>query len=236
VKKQSTQSLLKKLYGDLDWPILECPTEMDMVRVISDHKNKSHYRYQPERAANKSSDLDQLHELGHATLCERVHPIFATNSQFPLYASKKQFLQLLPALSTATDWYVCHWQSEILPEEMRQVIRQSLPVVEEILAKPELPPIEIILDAALIIAQAVHYLDEELECGGPLKEIVDAFLSVAPESPSKEGLVQLINKVMAAYSEQRARLVPEGEHLVWELYLPPGATGDPEPAGAAAAL
>ncbi|HEY5513000.1 MAG TPA: hypothetical protein VIK40_05075 [Geomonas sp.] len=220
MKKQSTKDLIKRVLSDLDWPILECATEMPMIRLISDHKNKSHIIYLPTKENNKSRDLDYLHELGHATLCEKVHYIFATNSQFPTLASKKQFLPLLPALSAASDWFVCHWQQEVLPAKMHKVIKGSMPVVAEILGQPTLPPIEIILDASLLIAQAVYYLDEPIDCGGVLNDIVGAFLSVPPEHPSAENLLLLVNKTMAAYTTQRARLVPEDDYLVWDVYQP----------------
>lgn len=215
--RKSTQNVLKKVFDNLDWPILESGTDMPMIRILSDHKNKSHFKYVPAKEQNKSSDLDHLHELGHATFCEKIHPVFATNSQFPAMANKKQFLPMLPALSTASDWFVCHWQQELLPEEMCGVIRESMPLVEEILGKEELPPIEIILDASLLIAQAKRYLDEPIDCGGPLKDLVDAFLSVPPEAPSAENLTLLINKLMATYSEERVRLVPEADALVWNI-------------------
>jgi hypothetical protein len=217
MKKPSKKTLLKKLFSDLEWPILESPTDMPMTRIVSDPRNKSHFVYRPEKANDKGTDLDVLHELGHASLCERVHPAFATNSQFPALANKKQFLQMLPALSTGADWFVCHWQQELLPEEMHQVIRESLPTVEEILGKEELPPVEIILDSALLIAQAVHYLGEPIECGGPLQDLVEAFLSTPPDEPSAENLTRLINKLMATYSEQRVQLVPEAELMVWDI-------------------
>lgn len=215
MKRQATKNVLKKVFDDLDWPILESGTDMPMIRILSDHKNRSHFKYVPDKKQNKSSDLDHLHELGHATFCEKVHPVFATNSQFPAMANKKQFLPMLPALSSASDWFVCHWQQELLHDEMLGVIRESMPLVEEILGKEELPPIEIILDASLLIAQAKRYLDEPIDCGGPLKELVDAFLSVPPEAPSAENLILLINKLMAIYSEQQVQLVPEADALVW---------------------
>jgi len=220
MKRQSTKSLLKKVLSDLDWPILESATEMPMVRIVSDQKHRSHFMYVPKQDLDKSSDLDYLHELGHATLCERVHPVFASNSQFPLLANKKQFMQMLPAVGSASDWFVCHWQRGLLPKQMDAVIRESLPTVEEILAQNELPPVEIILDAAFLIAQAVHYLDEPLECGGVLNDLVGAFLSVPPEAPSADGLQLLVNKIMASYSQERAQLTPEAGHLVWDLVEP----------------
>lgn len=219
--KKSLKSLIKKVVNNLSWPILEKDSEVPAIRVISDNRNRTHFILMPDKKQNEGSDLDYLHELGHATLCEKVHPVFATNGQFSPMANKRQFLPLLPALIAAGDWFVCHWQMEVLPEEMHKLIREHLPVVEEVLGSPKLPPLEIILDSALLIAQAVHYLNEPIDCGGVLKNVVDAFLSVPPERPSAENLILLVNRLMATYTDQRARLVSDDGYDVWEVYQPP---------------
>ncbi len=231
MKKKSIKSLIHKVRSDLDWPILERSSAAPVIRVISDIRNRSHFIFIPDTEHDKGSDLDYLHELGHATLCEKVDPLFATNGQFPELENKRQFLPLLPALGAACDWFVCHWQQVLSPEESHTQIKENMPVVEEVLGKPNLPPIEIILDASLLIAQAILYLDEPIDCDGVLKEIVDAFLSVPPENPSAENCILLVNRLMAAYTDQRARLIPDGDFLVWNVYQP---AEDPElPEGAA---
>lgn len=222
----SAKKLLKKVQGDLTWSHIERDTEMPVIRVVSDIGRKTHFIHMPDKLHNKSSDLDFLHELGHATLCETIHPVFATNGQFPQMANKKQFLQLLPALNAASDWYVCHWQRELMQKKMDAQIRESLPIVEEILGKPELPPIEIILDASLIVAEAIVYLNEPIDCDGVLKSIVDTFLSMPPDQPSEENCVLLVNRLMSAYSDMRARLVPDESFSVWEMYQPNSAPQD----------
>jgi hypothetical protein len=220
MKKKSMKRLIIKVRNDLDWPILERSSEAPIIRIISDHRNRSHFIFMPDKLHNKSSDMDYLHELGHAALCEKIHPVFATNGQFPELENKRQFLPLLPALSAAGDWFVCHWQQELIPEELRKQIKDNMPVVEEVLGMPNLPPVEVILDASLIIAQAIHYLDEPIDCDGVLKIIVDAFLSIPPEHPSVENCTLLVNRLMAAYTDQRARLIPDQDFLVWNVYKP----------------
>ncbi|MBC8018422.1 MAG: hypothetical protein H7X83_07890 [Verrucomicrobia bacterium] len=219
--KKTMKSLIKKVFNDLNWPTLERTSELPVIRVITDVRNRSHLILMPEKQHNKSNDLDYLHELGHATLCEKVHPVFATNGQFAPLVNKRQFLPLLPSLNAASDWFVCHWQQEILPAEMHKQIKDNMPVVEEVLGMPNLPPLDIILDASLLIAQAVHYLDEPIDCDGVLKNIVDAFLTVPPERPSAENCIILVNRLMAAYTDQRARLIPDGNFSVWDVYQPP---------------
>ena len=129
-------------------------------------------------------------------------------------------MQIIPALNVACDWFIDYWQMELTPEEMLEELRESLPEAEEILGESELPPLEIVLDASLIISQGIHYLKEPIVCEGVLKVAVDAFLSVPPDKPSAENCVLLVNRLMATYTENRARLVQDGESCAWELCQP----------------
>jgi len=232
MKRKSYKSLIKKVINDLSWPILEKTDDVPAVRVVSDVRNKTHLVFLPEKKSPENTEFSFLHELGHATLCEKVHPVFATNGQFPQLENKRQFLPLLPALQAACDWFVCHWQYQIVPQEMQQQLKENMPVVEEILGMQQLPPLDIILDASVIIAQAIHYTHEPIDCGGVLKQIVDAFLSVPPDKPSGENCVLLVNRLLSTYSDQRACLVPDDGCLVWKMVLPSEMDCDSASAGA----
>ena len=218
MKKKSMKQLIQNVRKDLSWSTLERESDLPVIRIVSDIKHKSHLIFMPDKLQNKGSNQDYLHELGHATLCEKIHPVFATNGQFAHMVNKKQFLPLLPALSAACDWFICHWQRDLNPEEMHSQIKENLPVVEEVLGMSTLPPIEIILDASLIIAQAIRYLDDPIECDGALKTIVEAFISVPPDQPSEENCVLLVNRLLASYTDMRAWLVPGDDFSVWEVY------------------
>ncbi len=225
MKSKSLKSLLKKVRRDLDWPVLERDHDASLIQIISYAHNKSHVILMPDKLLNRSSDLDYLHELGHATYCEKIHPLFATNIQFAPEENKRQFQQLIPALNAACDWFVGHWQMEIAPENMRKQLKEILPVAENVLGSSELPPLDVILDASMIIAQAIRYLDEPIDCGGVLKVAVDAFLSVPPDKPSIDRCVLLINRLLSTYTVQRVRFVDTGESNSWEVYLSDETTG-----------
>lgn len=233
MKTKLLKSVIKKVRADLDWPILEQPNEMPVIRIVSYPRTKSHVILQPDKLHNRSSDLDYLHELGHATFCEKIHPVFSATSQFAPQENKREYLAVIPALNTACDWFIGHWQLEVAPQASRKQLQESLPVAEEILGEPRIPPVEIVLDASLLIAQAIHYLEEPIDCGGVLKVAVDAFLSVPPEKPTAENCVLLVNLLMATYTEQRARLVHDGEFHVWEVYRPAVEVGSAEVAAEA---
>jgi hypothetical protein len=216
----SLKSLLKKLRRDLDWPVLERPHDAPLIRIVSNTSNRSHVIFMPDKLHNRSNDLDYLHELGHAYFAEKVHPVFSANSQFARHENKRQYVNLIPALNAACDWFIGHWQLEVAPKVLRKHLEESLPVVEDVLGEANAPPLEVILDASLLIAQAIHYLDEPIDCGGLLKLAVDAFLSIPPDEPTPENCILLVNRLMATYTDHRARLVNDGEFHVWQLILP----------------
>jgi hypothetical protein len=209
---------IKSALKELNWPVLEKSHDQPMIRVTSNSKTRAHIIYMPDKLHNRSTDMDYLHELGHAIFCERVHPIFSVNVQCAPHQQKRLFLPVLPAINAACDWFVGHWQIQLAEKQSLNQLHASLGLAEEILASPELPPLEIILDAAMIIAQSIRYLKEPIDCGGVLQIAVDAFLSSPPDQPTIDNCVVLINRLLATYTDQRVRLVPDGEFEVWELY------------------
>lgn len=214
------QNLIDKVRSSLEWPVQEQPNESPVFHVVTYPNTKTHIILIPEKLHDLGSDLDYLHELGHASFSEKVHPLFSLSSQFAPQEKRRQYLQIIPALNVACDWFIDQWQMELSPEDARLELRESLAEVEEILAETELPPLEDLLDASLIIAQGIHHLKEPIQCEGTLKVAVDAFLSVPPENPSAENCVLLVNRLMATYSDKQARFVRDGENYAWELFQP----------------
>ncbi|MBT0665605.1 hypothetical protein KI809_14950 [Geobacter pelophilus] len=226
MKKKSLKTLIKQVRAELEWPILEKSHEMPVIRIASYPRTRSHVFLMPNKLHNKSTDLDYLHELGHAYLCEKVHPVFSATSQFSSEKDKRQFLMAIPALNAACDWFIGHWQMELSPQEARKQLQENIPIAEEVLAAPQLPPLEIILDAALLIAEGINYLEEPFECQGVLKTVVDAFLSVPPGQPSADNCSLLVNRLMSTYTDHRARLINQDGYHVWDIYLPDTASHD----------
>lgn len=230
MKKKSLKSLIREVRNELEWPILEKPHEIPVIRITSYPRTQSHVFLMPDKLHNKSSDLDYLHELGHALFCEKIHPVFSATGQFASEGNKRQFLMVIPALNAACDWFIGDWQMGLSPEETRKQLKENIPLAEEVLAASQLPPLDIILDASLLIAEAIHYLEEPIECSGVLKNVVDAFLSVPPDKPSADNCITLVNCLMATYTDHRARLTTEDGYHVWQVYLPGEAPPDSTPA------
>lgn len=220
MNSKTMKTVIDKVRNELEWQVQEQPNESPVIHVVSYPHMKTHVIMIPEILHEMSSDLDYLHELGHATFCEKVHPLFSASGQFVQQEKRRQYMQVVPALNVACDWFIDHWQMELSPEEMLTEFRENLPEAEEILAEEELPPLEDLLDASLIIAQGIHYLKEPIVCEGVLKVAVDAFLSVPPEKPSAENCILLVNRLMATYSDKQARLVRDGEFFTWEVFQP----------------
>ena len=234
MKPKSLKNLIKEVRGNLEWPVLEQPHDLPVLRIVSYPRTKSHVVLVPGKGIEKrSTDLDYLHELGHATLCEKAHPVFSASSHFASQESERHFLVLVPALNVALDWFIAHWQMELSPEITRKQMQKGLELSEEVLAMEQLPPLEIILDAAGVIAQSIHFLGEPIECDGVLQTAVDAFLALPPDQPSAENCVLLVNLLMATYTDYRARLLHEGELFTWEIYRPDAVdTGEGVPGAA----
>ena len=225
MKTKSLKSLIKEVRGNLEWPVLQQPHDLPVIRLVSYPRTRSHVILVPDKQLEKrSTDLDYLHELGHATLCEQAHPVFSASSHFASQESERHFMILVPALNVALDWFICHWQMELAPVATKKQIQEGLKISEEVLGLEKLPPLEIILDAAGVIAQSIHFLGEPIECDGVLQTAVDAFLALPPERPTAENCALLVNLLMATYTDYRARLLHEGELFTWEVYRP-GAAG-----------
>jgi len=139
-KTVTVKGLVKKVRSELDWPVLEQPHELAALRIVSYPRTKSHVILVPDQKLKCSTDLDFLHELGHATFCEKVHPVFSASSHFATQDSQRLFLMVIPALNVATDWFISHWQMGLSPQLTRKQIKKGLAVAEEVLGLEQLPP------------------------------------------------------------------------------------------------
>lgn len=237
MKKKTLRSIAKKVRDQLQWATLDKPEPVNLVRVFSDPRRRAHTFIVPDDPKVSRDHLAYINALGHAILCEQVHPLFAANSYFANSTDKPRFVALAPALNAGTEWFIGHWLMETCPEPAKEHLREVLDIVEKAISAPQPPPIDVFLDSARIVAQAIKYLKEPIDCGGVLKEAVDTFLAISPERPTKSACVKLINCLMATYTTMRARLVDEDGVDVWDVYEPEAAhdplqTGTTAPAPA----
>ena len=214
---KSLKDKIKKVRSELSWPVIEKSHDVPAVYIATSFQHRKHAIMLPPKGKNQSTDLDYLHELGRARLCEQVHPVFGTGHQFVRQTENRNFLVMRPALDAASDWFIDHWLLGVAPRATRRQFREGLAMAEEVIADPKLPSLEILLDASLVIAQSIRYLKEPIECDGPLKQAVEAFLSVSPDEPSLANCITLMNRLQATYTDQRAELAPDGAGYVWQF-------------------
>lgn len=202
------------------WPVLEREHDQPVVRIMTNPREHSHVIYLPKGDEVLSSELDYLHEIGHALFCERYHPLFAANAYFSQSTNKRDFEAIAPALSVSVDWFLSSWMVEQTPRRIKDQWRENLAVAEEILQNPTMPPYEVFLDMALVIAQTINFCREGIDCAGILDDAVKSFLDTPPDNPSVEAVISLLNRILSFVTDKRARLVNDGGSDIWELVSP----------------
>jgi len=207
MKTKKLKNLVKKARGELAWTVRDAAEESVQPRIFSDPVDKTHTIYLPSPPPEKDPghELLYLHELGHALLCERVHPFFA--SGFPIAGlEKEQFPAVGPVLSTASDWFVGHWLMEFCPELALAELHGEFEATAAMMAKGEPPNLDSFFVTVLITAQSVKYLKSAVNCAGFLDSAVQAFLAVSPDNPSVGKLIALINGLLSLGAPYRCRL------------------------------
>jgi len=225
VKTKKLKNLLKKTREELNWPVQELPEESGPIHIFSDPATCTHTFYLPKAPPEEgpAHELLYLHELGHALLCERVHPFFS--SGFPLAGLDKKLLPAVsPVLNAAGDWFVGHWFMECAPALAMEELNKEFEATAELMTHAEPPSVEKFFVAVLIIAQSVKYLKKQVNCSGFLDVAVQAFLSVPPENPTVQKYEKLVNLLLALGAPYRCRRLKSGEHEVLEFY-PVAAAG-----------
>jgi len=227
VKTKKLKNLVKKTREELNWPVQELPQESGPIRIFSDPATCTHTLFLPKSSpeGGPSHELLYLHELGHALICERVHPFFS--SGFPIAGLDSKLLPAVsPVLNVAGDWFVGQWFMECAPSLALDELNKEYEATAELMAHAEPPTMEKFFVAVLIIAQSVKYLRKQVNFSGFLDAAVQAFLSVPPENPTVQKFEKLVNLLLALGAPYRCRRVNSGEHEVLEFY-PVAAEGNP---------
>ena len=219
MKTKKLKNLLKKIRDDLYWPVQELPQESGPIRIFSNPSTCTHTLYLPETPLQEgpAHELLYLHELGHALLCERVHPFFSNG--FPLAGLDKKLLPAVsPVLNAAGDWFIGHWFMECAPALAMEELNKEYEATVELMTHAEPPSVEKFFVAVLIIAQSVKYLKKKVNFSGFLESAVQAFLSVPPENPTVQKYENLVNLLLALGAPYRCRRLKSGDHEVLEFY------------------
>lgn len=219
MKTKKLKNLVKKAKDELSWSVREEAQESGPLRIFSDPMTKSHIIFlpAPPPEAGPAQELLYLHELGHAILCERIHPFFA--SGFPVTGLDKDLVHgVAPVLNAASDWFVGHWMMEFCHDVAMEELQKEYEATAEMMAKGEEPTLDRFFVAVLITAQSIKYLKATVECSGFLDSAVKAFLAVSPERPSLKKIEDLINSLLSLGTPLQCRHVNSEGQDVLEFY------------------
>ena len=219
MKTKKQKNLVKKIRGELSWTVREVAQESGPLRIFTDPVVRTHTIFLPSAPTEEgpAQELLYLHELGHALLCERVHPFFS--SGFPITGlDEGQVPAVSLVLNAAGDWFVGQWMMEFFHDVAIDELKKEYAATAGMMEKGETPSIDKFFVAVLIIAQSIKYLKAPVECSGFLDTAVKAFLEVPPEKPSLRKIENLINSLLSLGSPFQCRhLAGEGQDLL-EFY------------------
>jgi len=112
------KKLIKKIRHRLQWPVAENRAPgIDTLSIDSDSRARIHRINVP---GHDVRDIEYLHELGHAWLCETVSPMFSGQTFGTVDIEVLSLIQ--PASQAASDWFVDHWIYTMAPAEERREI------------------------------------------------------------------------------------------------------------------
>jgi hypothetical protein len=221
MKSKKLKNLVKKAKDELSWLVLEEEQESGPLRIFSDPVKRIHTIFLPSGTPEADRELHYLHELGHALLCEQVHPFFSNG--FPIAGLDEKLLPAVaPALSAASDWFVGHWMTEFCHDvaiaELEKEYAATAEMMAGLMEKGETPSLDKFFVAVLIIAQSKKYLKTPVECSGFMDSAVQAFLAVPPEKPSVGKMEDLINRLLSLGAPYRCRHLKSQGQDVLEFY------------------
>jgi len=208
--------------NELTWPAHEEVRPSGPLHIFSNPLARTHTIYRPEEAPGEGAEQEflYLHELGHALLCERVHPFFS--SGFPIAGLDQAMVPAVtPVLNAASDWFVGHWMMGFCHDEAVAALNKEYELTARMLDKGWSPDFDKFFVVVLIIAQSIRYLNAPAACSGILDAAVKAFLAVPPEKPSLRNIEALINSLLSLGSPLQCRHTNREDLEILEFYRVP---------------
>lgn len=208
------KKLIKKTRHRLTWRVAEIRgAGVDTLMITSDYQCRTHTIHVPDHNVR---DIEYLHELAHATLCETVHPMFST--QYFMLGTDQRYIELItPAAQAASDWFADAWLLQVAPDEERAEIDEHRRLVCRLLQEKGAGDAEMLYGAALMIAQGIKYCGSKIRCDGQLEQAVNAFLAVDPACPSVKILGEVLNSLLHILYSFDVSLMCEDGLDVWRV-------------------
>jgi hypothetical protein len=196
----SIRDLIRQTKASLKWPVRVLRGEQGL-EVFSDPKAQIHTLYFPRDGS--ATLIEVLRNLGHATLAEKVHPVFGGALIEECQAHQGTLGSVFKATSL---WFAQNWLMGVIPNEARLDLAMRL-------SKPDCQKDRFHL--SLLVAEGIHCLGRDLRRGD--RGLVEAFLLAPPERPSLEGYMRLANLLLAP-SGLHAALTDEGSWFISEIH------------------
>jgi hypothetical protein len=216
----TTNERIEAVQKSLTWSLQVDEAEVPCAEISSSERLRSHTIRIPNRPFGK---LDFLHELGHAWLCENVHPLFSTCHFVPGTSRHARDIALEP-IRHAADWFVEGWLRQFgrVAADRRAEVKQWGEEFWRLVQEHE-DRYAAMIHTAYCRAILIHYRDMQVESSGSLKPLTDVFLACPPSPPQFENFQALINALLAVphpgYSVLRVR---EGDISAWLITSPGG--------------
>ena len=208
---------IRKMEKSLEWD-LKITTGTGRCETISEPENTAHHIFVPNH--DPTGGLGYLHELCHAHLTEKIHPLFG-GILFAKGTEKQQVVDVRMAMNCACDWYVEELEHALAPAPLAREIEWHLERLPQMRYQP-IPKAEILCQEAFILAQAERYLGRSAPSDETVALMVQAFHATDPTQPSVESVTRLVNKLMPFLQEAIGRgwqleWVQDGEVQAWRV-------------------
>lgn len=213
-------TVIQDIRSQLAWPVQERTGNVGFFEIESSPHRKEHVIFWPASGspAGQPRKIELAHELVHALFAEKVHHQFSAQ-RFRRGTPEEHIKIVGWACRSASDWLVDARLMQLAPDQEKAEIEEHLDIVYQAFRNgPPQEDLFFLLTGGLMIAQAIKYLDVKIKTGGQLAQVVGAFLSTPPDFPTVQALEELINKLLAAYTSLRVRLIDDGGLEVWEVY------------------
>ncbi len=207
--KRINQKIIE-IEGQLRWPVKKISTETQ-CEITSDPWSRAHTILW---ATKNPREIEYLHELAHAMLAERHHLL--STAIFARGIPDESVMPIVFPCRVASDWFADDLLWQWAPEEEGREIQEHAQYMIEI-------PIErrdnvILYGGGLILAQAMHYLNQKkLYVPRFFWPVINILLAVDPALPSVERKRDLINSLAALTCRERVELVQDDGIDVWKV-------------------
>ncbi|HPD97755.1 MAG TPA: hypothetical protein PLP89_05445 [Synergistales bacterium] len=212
------EKCIEKVIASLEWELEEIETGDEIPGISSDPVKKRHcLSLSPETSKN---GMDYLVFLCHASLAERVHPLFSSllvesGDLLP----ENVFLETVwPALCLSRIWFADAMAYDLFPDGGLARTEARLRGIEELFPGGRLDgSVSDLAEMALVFAEGNVLCGLKQEFGGKMEEMVAAFSEADPRQPTLDALLSLNNRLLSVWTPFRVE-VAFSKELGMELW------------------